>query len=540
MSCEVDGKRLFSYRDGIPFPGDQLGFYAWAPGAHLRPLEVRRLRAPAPLKALDLADRLFLEGAFEAAAARYEEIAAECGTTFDGLLARFRRGMCLGQLERRDDERAEFEHLKGTPLEPYALVQRARREFEDRPEASRVRGTELLEDVLARFPASEARFQIYGFVGMTRSRTVWYGPNRAEDLQMRARLNDLGAQAQRPATQQQIRCQMEWARVYWQLGRWKEAFDKSLAFRDGLAPVQFGVASFHNIFMACALSVRRDEVLPASPYSFDGWETVGNPDWCSGILGHCVIRRDNPEVFLNAAMAHVQAEPGRNLSFEFLQAVFFLRLALGQEREAAEWLEKRLVTLGAYPDLGTNFPPFWIGGMLAEARQEALFERWTAHLSKAVLNAGTRSPLARTLALLKGRWAIEGRKWEQAAVFLKGWSEPELEYHFSDGLVLQALLASLGLLKELPQEKLLAACEHRLASVELALARIFLGLDEPRVSESWPDPGWRPEWRLWLALWLEQNGKRESAREIASASLDARYGQTHSQPALNALVKRLS
>ena len=66
----------------------------------------------------------------------------------------------------------------------------------------------------------------------------------------------------------------------------------------------------------------------------------------------------------------------------------------------------------------------------------------------------------------------------------------------------------------------------------------FLGKKPPRPGKLWPHPLWRPEWRLWLALWLEARGRKNEAAAVARASIDARFGLTHSQPALNELVRR--
>jgi hypothetical protein len=45
--------------------------------------------------------------------------------------------------------------------------------------------------------------------------------------------------------------------------------------------------------------------------------------------------------------------------------------------------------------------------------------------------------------------------------------------------------------------------------------------------------------RLWLALWLEAKDRKREALEIVSLSQDPRFGLSNSQPAIQALLKRL-
>ncbi|HYF49898.1 MAG TPA: hypothetical protein VEJ63_10855, partial [Planctomycetota bacterium] len=72
----------------------------------------------------------------------------------------------------------------------------------------------------------------------------------------------------------------------------------------------------------------------------------------------------------------------------------------------------------------------------------------------------------------------------------------------------------------------------------LELADMFLGKCPAVPTQKWPHPTWRSEWRLWLAIWLEQKGQKKEAHDIAKPALDSRYGNTHSQPALRRLVER--
>ena len=44
---------------------------------------------------------------------------------------------------------------------------------------------------------------------------------------------------------------------------------------------------------------------------------------------------------------------------------------------------------------------------------------------------------------------------------------------------------------------------------------------------------------LIFALWLEAKGRKHEAIEVATPAHDTRYGLTHSQPAIKALLNRL-
>jgi hypothetical protein len=101
------------------------------------------------------------------------------------------------------------------------------------------------------------------------------------------------------------------------------------------------------------------------------------------------------------------------------------------------------------------------------------------------------------------------------------------------------MLSSLGLLKSPTRAELAASIGKHLAGTPLDLARMFLEQKPPVPGEEWPHPLWRPEWRLWLAIWLEAKGERAAAAEVARPARDNRYGLTNSQPALKKLLARL-
>jgi hypothetical protein len=112
--------------------------------------------------------------------------------------------------------------------------------------------------------------------------------------------------------------------------------------------------------------------------------------------------------------------------------------------------------------------------------------------------------------------------------------------YFREGYLIQLMLASLGYLKSPSLDKLRAEHAHYLSGPMLDMAEMFLELKPPVPGKLWPHPGWRPEWRLWLALWLEAKGRRKEAHAVAAPSHDPRYGLTHCQPSIEALLKRTS
>ena len=104
--------------------------------------------------------------------------------------------------------------------------------------------------------------------------------------------------------------------------------------------------------------------------------------------------------------------------------------------------------------------------------------------------------------------------------------------------VWKVMLSSLGL-RQTFDAALPDYCERLLCGTLLELARMFMGEMEPRPTALWPHPHWHPEWRLWLALWLEAKGRKKEAFEIVAPSRDPRYGLTTAQPAIEAMLQRL-
>jgi hypothetical protein len=240
------------------------------------------------------------------------------------------------------------------------------------------------------------------------------------------------------------------------------------------------------------------------------------------------VRHRNPAQALKALQASPEAV---SLNGQYLLLLLFL--ATHQPKKACAWFER---------DGTVNLPnDTWafqiLGTAIVESRVAPLFRRLMSRAAKPVKRE-PRSYLARWISILEARWALEGGDLDGAARVLQPLAKFRPDEIPQEGLILQVLLSSLRRLRSPDRRTLADSAELRLAGTELDLARMVLGKKEQRPGELWPHPGWRPEWRLWLALWHEARGDRQKAREIAGPALDARYGLTHSQPALTALLAR--
>lgn len=534
LTCYLDGQRLFDYVDPFHFPGFQIGFYTWAPGAHLRPLEVRCLK-DRRLSAMHLADDFFQDGAVELARHCFTALQSSCATAPEAAQARLKAAICLIALNQPEEAQRELQLIRGTALEPFALAEEAALNLK----AGQLhRGLELFEDVFSRFPESSARLLIHPELADARNRTRHFDADRTRDIAIRARFNRLGQETCTPPSYAQIRSAIEWARVNWIRGAWQEALDNLLSFQQRLVPSQYDIADFRQTLFAAALATGREELLTPEPSVSQTWNCDFAPDWPSGILLHAVVRKGDPARFIDeylaAAAEYPQIKDLRELRF----GIFQIYLAQDRAAEAAQFLRAEILARMNAPDQHSAYQLYyWAGGAIVDAGEEAMFHELLAQLQSLAVTAGPESPEARTLALLQTRWAIEHGDFDAAARFSDGWSVPELVYHFSDGLVFQALLASLKLPKSPTVDALKSSIHARLSGTELELAEIFLRQKDPVPSERWPHAHWRPEFRVWLARWLAATGDSAAAHAIAQPAIDPRYGRTHSQPALAAVLQ---
>ncbi len=534
LTCFLNGQRLFDYQERRRFPGYQIGLYAWGAGAHIKPLEIRCIKHRR-LSAMDLADELMQEGSHELALQSYTALYSSCTTPLEAAQARLKSAVCLIAMNKAVEGRRILQSFRDTELEPYALAEEGSLSF--RTGERRV-AIEIFEDLFRRFPESNARHMALQYVGLARSRELWFDDTRRSDLDLRGRFNKLAQDSCVPPSYAQSRAAIEWARVNWQLGAWPEALENLLQFQRRLSPSQYDVADFRQTLFVSALANGREDLLPADPSISQTWSLDWAPDWCSGILLHAVVRKGNPAQFIEEYLAAAKVYPQIDQLRDLRKGVVALYLAQSRVAEAAQFLNTEI-----YPKFNLSAPfedyfwCYWLGGVVVESGDAGLFNDFQNVMRPLLAQAGARSPMARALSILDARWNVEHGEFDVAAAALDGWDEPALVFHFSEGLVLQALLASLKVLKAPSLDMLNVSLDHRLAGVELELAEIFLRHKEPLPNARWPHARWRPEFRVWLARWLLANGRPDAARAIAEPAVDARYGLTHSQAALAAVLQ---
>ncbi len=511
--CYIDGKRVMSYRELFPFSGSHVGFYAWSAGAHLRPLEIQRQSWGLQIPAMRVADSLHEHGSFDAAQQRYQEIAERIPNRIEGLEARLKMGICAASLERPAEALAIFRTLAGSALEPFALAEEAL--LEVKRKAYR-RGLEVFQQLFKRFPDSQAKARVLETVAPL-PRPDESIPQE-EDLEVHSELLRLGRGTNPAPVQSQIVCHNHLLLCLLRRGLWSEALREAIAFREKILPDQFSVRKCDMHFYAAALANGREELLgPSSPGE------LADLFWATTPQVHCAVRQGEVERMLANAPAPSKIRECISLAQ--------LHLAARHKREAMQLFEE---TARRIPGQESPLEYAWLAQGAAETQDEALY-----HLLVSGVSIWTRSSGPFALAALKARFAVQACDFEGAARILRECPRPRVRYGLGEIEVLEALLVSLGFLKE-HKTAVQVYCLHDLAGTELDLARMFLGLREPRPGALWPHPLWRPELRLWLALWLEARGEIKAAREIALPAVDARYGLMHSQTPLAALLERTS
>jgi hypothetical protein len=293
-----------------------------------------------------------------------------------------------------------------------------------------------------------------------------------------------------------------------------------------MSAAQFRTMHFQCTYAAVALANGRDDLLPASAFDLNDWSTPPGADWPSGVVAHCAIRRD-PAAFVRECVERGRGpRHGDARAAEGLHALMLAYLATGRAREAVGLLDRLT------PD--SAWHAYRIGCALADARLDEPLERWIA----AAGAADGDEPAAGALGLLRARRALEGGDLEAAARHLRTRPGAQTGPLFREGLVLQTMLSSLGLVKTPSRAALEAEGPRALSGTPMTLTRMFRGEIAARPDDTFPHPLWRPEWRLWLGLWLEARSLRAEARAVVEQARDARYGATHAQRAIEELLAR--
>ena len=235
-----------------------------------------------------------------------------------------------------------------------------------------------------------------------------------------------------------------------------------------------------------------------------------------------VVRQQKLRSFIERVNAEASRVP--LLSSDIAQtALFWAHLALGEKRAARELLDRRFpakqvtdVTAGIL-----------LTGMV-ESQYRDLFEDYAARLESEHPGAALHVPRLRL------RDAIEHREFDAAARLLRTLEGTRMN---AATRVFKVMLETLGVVNG-NRKELKAMVDASLAGPLRDLAYMFLGRKKPVPGKLWPHPGYMPQWRLWLALWLEARGRKAAAQAIVKPARDPRYGPTNSQAAIEALLKR--
>jgi diguanylate cyclase (GGDEF)-like protein len=539
LNCFLDGRRVFAHRELFPLSGAQVGFYTYGPGAHFRPIEVHRQNWGLQ-PTMRLADDLYSHGFHEAAIERYVQVADRNPHRLEGDEARLKIGVCLAAGEGGEAARNMFRSVRGTALEPFALAEEAMLDFRGRPDDDPPRALTLFEELVSRHSRSPARFSIHEALLRLRNdkRGFFFRPDVEEGLTCACRLAGLGLATCRPLQLSQIKGWVTASIYLLRLGRYAQALEQLLGLLDALSPRRRAAPGLDidigDMAVVVALAGARldllDRCAPVSPVWALGRNGIAATFNTNAVM-HRAVQTGWPETAVQAF------RDSGDLETSYLVA---LSLLLVHRRAGAA-----LALTGEFPDRSLAAPGLAAPAcfMLSSSGAKELHERGLHLLAQGC--SGTAAPAdkfdpARTAAICRARWAleIEGDP-GKAAGELAAQARPPRSYFSTDGLLLQCLLSSLGLLPSTGRDELAEWSQLDLAGPDRDLARMFFGKREPHPNELWPHPAFRPELRLWLALWLEARGDRAGARAVALPARDARYGLTNSQPALERLLARL-
>ncbi len=538
LRCFVDGRQVISYRELFPLAGASVGFYAYGPGAHFRPLEVGRQNW-ALQPAMRMADDLYKHGFHEAAVERYVQIADRNPHRLEGDEARVKIGICNVAQDRSANARRMFRSVDKGPMKPFALAEEAMMDFMEREEAVPRRGLAVLRELFEQHPRSQARLRIVEAAVRARyvgSKVCFDAENRAADLESHCDLDLMAARTYDPPMQSQIRAWLRGANLLMRLGRYREALDESVELSEKTYAQRGAFFPIAYLLSAAAMANGRDDLLPLSHWGISP-RSYERFDWTASLGMHLAVRGllavSGGRSDLAAIASRITADLGAPSHIAILLAA-----------EGPEFTERILEILRAEPAPLNATNAFRTVMPLGESGCEELYKAGEAILKefvKAKMATDAESDARRILAVYRARWALEAfGDLPAAAAELEALRPPAPSFPYSDGFVLQVLLSSLGKLESPGRAELTTLIDRHLAGTPLDLARMFLGQKEPIPGEIWPHPLWRPEWRLWLGLWLNENGESEKAREVLLPARDKRYGRANSQPGIARLLEKLN
>ncbi|MEE9219536.1 MAG: protein kinase, partial [Acidobacteriota bacterium] len=543
VRCLIDGRLIFHYRELFPFPGQHVGLYAWNPGSRLRPIELHKENWGLEVPVIRMADDLLRNGLHEIALQYYREIAAAYEHRLEGHEAKMKAGICLERLGRIEEARAIFRSLAGSQMESFALAEEAMLDFRSAPEVRPERGIEAFRQLSERFPLSQARTRILDAAVMARGEAdvPVSRPSAEEELRLRLEIQLLGRETLARPVMSQIRCQITATLAMFQLGKWPEALESLLAYTGRLLEQQQDAHGLPAILHMAALANDREDLIPKFPrmdwyYLVDFMRSL-----VPELFASWLVRAPEPNELLDKFVQYWNCHEHDRLLPELEGAVGLL--ALGHANAACERFEQDVVPRINVAD---HRYLYGVSNAVLSSGQEPMFRVWTQRLERAARDQ-VDADAGQVLVLNRVRWALEGGALDRAAEAFCAWTPGQdllqpmwHSYDWrGDIVVLATLFHSLGLWKGAPRQVGEETCRRQLTGTRLDLARMFLGLQEPQPGALWPAPQWHPEWRLWLALWLEARGDRTSARAVAEPAVDRRMRGTFCQPALLKLLARL-
>ncbi len=216
LTCFIDKKIIFAFKELRPFKGQHIGFYAYGKGARFRPLEIKYTSTGLTTQTIKLADEHFMYNRFDAALIRYQEIARLFSDRLEGHEAKLKSGSCYAKLGQIDEANKTFDELANSPLEPYALVEKAllhlpENEYETTHKpGSYQKAVEIFSDIKNRFPNSLAIFEILNPCFLLENNT--YNNHLiekcplSESNEQKYHLFKLGLETLTPPSQSQARC----------------------------------------------------------------------------------------------------------------------------------------------------------------------------------------------------------------------------------------------------------------------------------------------------------------------------------------------
>ncbi len=535
LRCFIDDQQVFAYRELFPLAGASVGFYAYGPGAHLRPLEIHRQNW-ALQPAMRMADDLYTHGFLDAAVERYVQISDRNPHRLEGSEALLKIGVCLAGKGNIQGARKVFQSVRDATMKPFALAEEALLDFRFKPGDDISRGVATFRRLIEEHPDSQAKVRI-----CEAAARVWaqapgqmLGATSGEDMERRLALYMLAARAYDPPMQSQIKPWVRSCVMLLRLGRHEEALaigrelsDKTYAREGTYYPIAY-------VYAAVALANGRDDLLPISHWelSEDGQRSA---DWTTSLPMHIIVRGILPAsdgaldpMDLSRKLASSLSSPD---ALSVLLACGDIEKAGGLVAQAAQAAFERPMT--ASQPLITAM----------ESGRTDMFESALA-ATEALLpdceSDHARECTAATMSVARARRALEFTgDLPIVAEALEAQSPPPLYFPLFDGLVLQAMLSTLGIAGVPDRARMMELADKHLTGTPLDLVRMFMGLKEPTPNELWPHPLWRPQWRLWLAIWLRESGEKQKALEVLRPARDTRYGLTNSQPAIQALIERL-